>query len=173
VSNIWFTADLHLDHLNIIKYSNRPFRSIEEMDSALINNWNEVVQPEDTVYDLGDFCMGNSAKYIQRLYGKIIRIKGSHDKDIQQPYMIVIKPDELIDEYGNQRSITLCHYSLRSWPLSHYASWHLFAHHHGKLEPYGLSFDCGMDTNNFYPYSLDDVCKKMSTLKPIVDFRKP
>jgi calcineurin-like phosphoesterase family protein len=62
---------------------------------------------------------------------------------------------------------------MRSWPLSHYASWHLFGHHHGRLESYGLSFDCGTDTNNFYPYSLDDVCKKMATLKPIVDFRKP
>jgi calcineurin-like phosphoesterase family protein len=173
VSNIWFSADSHFGHFNILTYANRPFSSVEEMDNRLINNWNEVVQPEDTVYHLGDFCMGNPPKYIQRLYGKIIRIKGSHDKDIQQPYMMVIQPDGLLDEYGNQRSITLCHYSLRTWPLSHYASWSLFAHSHNKLEPLGLSFDVGVDAWNYYPISLQQVEQKMSTLKPIVDFRKP
>jgi calcineurin-like phosphoesterase family protein len=60
---------------------------------------------------------------------------------------------------------------MRSWKYSHFASYHLFGHHHGRLEPYGLSFDCGMDTNNFFPYSLDDIERKMKTLKPIVDFR--
>jgi len=173
VSNIWFTADSHYGHFNILKYANRPFHSIEEMDNSLINNWNSVVQPEDTVYDLGDFCLGNPAKYIQRLYGNIIRIKGSHDKDIQQPYVIVIKPNGLLDEYGNQRTIVLCHYAMRSWPLSHYASWHLFGHHHGKLEPYGLSFDVGVDCWNYYPISLKQIEEKMKALKPIEDYRKP
>jgi calcineurin-like phosphoesterase family protein len=168
---LFFTADEHFDHSNIIQLSNRPFSSVEEMNEKLISNWNEVVTAKDTGYIIGDFAFKNPEKHLARLNGKIIRIKGSHDNDIREPYMLSIYPG-LRDEYGNPRTITLCHYSMRSWDRSHYASWHLFGHHHGKLEPYGLSFDVGVDTNNFYPYSLEDVVRKMSTLKPIVDFRK-
>jgi calcineurin-like phosphoesterase family protein len=142
------------------------------MDEIIINNWNSVINKNDTIYHLGDFCFGDPKKYLKRLNGNIIRLKGDHDRDIRQPYMIILKPNGLLDEYGNQRSITLCHWSMRTWYKSHYASWHLFAHSHGKLESMGLSFDCGMDTNNFYPYSLKDVKSKMSKLKPIVDFRE-
>ena len=142
------------------------------MDNEIIKRFNSVVTQSDTVYDLGDFSFGNQHAYLSMLNGNIVRIKGSHDRDMKQPFMLVIKPDGLLDEYGNQRSITLCHYAMRSWPLSHYGSWQLYGHSHGKLESLGLSFDIGTDTNNFYPYSLEDVTKKMALLKPIVDFRK-
>jgi calcineurin-like phosphoesterase family protein len=172
---IWFSADTHLNHFNIIKYCNRPFKSVEEMDETIINNWNSVISNSDVVYFLGDFCMGDPRKYLSRLQGKIIFISGDHDKNIidwveNDRILTILSPHN--DEYGNPRIITLCHYAMRSWPKSHYASWHLFGHHHGKLEPYGLSFDVGIDTNNFFPYSLEDIEKKMKTLKPIVDFRK-
>jgi len=169
---IWFTSDLHLGHLKIIEYSNRPFSSVEEMDNKIIDNWNSIISQNDTVYHLGDFCFNNRQKYNQRLNGNIIFIKGSHDKGTTHPYLIIIEPKNLLDEYGNQRTIVLCHYAMRSWPLSHYASWHLFGHHHGKLEPYGLSFDVGIDCWNYFPISLDTVESKMKELKPIVDFRK-
>jgi len=42
---------------------------------------------------------------------------------------------------------------LRTWPLSHYNSWHLYGHSHGKLEPIGKSWDIGVDANNYYPVS--------------------
>ena len=170
-NKIWFTADKHLNHKNILAYCNRPFETVEEMNAVLINNHNSVVSPEDIVYDLGDFCQGDAKKYLSRLNGNIIRIKGSHDKDIKSPYMMIIQPKGLFDEYKNKRTIVLCHYAMRSWHLSHYGSWHLYGHHHGRLESYGLSADAGVDTNNFYPYSLADIEKKMSLLKPIVDFR--
>lgn len=185
---IYFTADLHLGHENIIRFCNRPFQSVQEMDETIINNWNSVIKTDDLVYFLGDFHMGSRSefrKYADRLNGSIYFIPGSHDKyptrncmiarggsyfSFNEPIMEI--NTNLVDEYGNKRLIVLCHYSMRSWNKSHYASYHLFGHHHGKLEPYGLSFDIGVDTNNFFPYSLDDVEKKMKTLKPIIDFRK-
>jgi len=170
---IWFTADTHFGHANIIKYCHRPFANVEAMDEFLILNWNSAVSPYDTVYHLGDFAQGDMGKYLVRLNGHIIILKGSHDRqwgNLEKDSILRISP--LDDEYGNPRMIVMCHYSMRSWHLSHFASWHLFGHHHGKLPPYGLSFDVGVDCWNYAPISLEDVAEKMSKLKPIVDFRK-
>jgi calcineurin-like phosphoesterase family protein len=168
---IYFTADQHFGHKNIIKYANRPFISTDEMDEELIRRFNYKVKPEDIVYILGDFAFKQPEKYLERLNGHIFRIKGSHDSDMKQPYMLVIKPANLVDEYNNQRYIILCHYAMRVWETSHYGSFHLFGHSHGSLPPYGLSFDIGVDCWNYYPVSLEEVCEKMATLKPLVDFR--
>lgn len=75
-------ADTHFGHENVIRYCNRPFRSADEMDKALIKNWNAVVTNQDTVIHLGDFCLCSKdrCKEILRLLnGKKILIKGNHD----------------------------------------------------------------------------------------------
>lgn len=51
---IYFTADTHFGHCNVIRFCDRPFASAEEMDEAMIQNWNERVTGNDTVYILGD-----------------------------------------------------------------------------------------------------------------------
>lgn len=182
--NIWFTADYHLGHENIIKYCNRPFSTVEEMDAELIHRHNEVVRPDDTVYIIGDFTLGGhdiAVRYLERLNGRIILQQGSHDsrwfdRDLGDGRISTIPPLhslELPIQKGEYKQIVvLCHYAMRSWDRSHYGSWHLFGHSHGKLEPYGLSFDVGVDTHNFYPWSLEEVAEKMATLSPIVDYSK-
>ena len=57
---LWFTSDTHYGHTNIIKYCNRPFQSIEEMNQALADNWNDRVEADDKVWHLGDFAMGST-----------------------------------------------------------------------------------------------------------------
>jgi hypothetical protein len=57
--------------------------------------------------------------------------------------------------------ITLCHWCMRVWPKSHYNSWHLYGHSHGKLPSEGKSHDVGVDNNNFYPLSLIEITKIM------------
>ena len=52
---------------------------------------------------------------------------------------------------------------MRVWARSHYNSIHLYGHSHGRLDGIGKSMDIGVDTNNFYPYSLDDILKIMKT----------
>lgn len=82
MNNIWITADLHFWHRNIIKYTKRPFQSVEDMNEAMITNWNSVVGPEDLIYILGDmfFCGKERAKTIlDRLNGQKILIKGNHE----------------------------------------------------------------------------------------------
>lgn len=74
-------ADTHFGHENIIKYCNRPFRDVEEMDKVLIKNWNETVSNDDVVLMLGDFAFGKDKieEYTPKLHGKKILIKGNHD----------------------------------------------------------------------------------------------
>lgn len=51
---IYFTADTHFGHENVIRFCDRPFSSANEMDEAMIANWNARVKGDDTVYVLGD-----------------------------------------------------------------------------------------------------------------------
>ena len=79
----WILSDSHWGHSNIIKYSNRPFANVEEMNKALIDNWNNVVSKDDVVWHLGDFALGKRScipDIIKSLNGKINLISGNHDR---------------------------------------------------------------------------------------------
>lgn len=79
---IYFIADTHFNHKNIIKYCNRPYKNKIEMNEDIIKKWNEVVTDEDTIYHLGDFALGSKdefEKITKRLKGKKILIRGNHD----------------------------------------------------------------------------------------------
>ena len=110
--NIFFVSDTHFAHENIIKYCNRPFKSIEEHDEALIERWNEKIDKDDIVFHLGDFAFA-SEEYIKsildRLNGKKYLVFGNHDwrtmtkticnkyfEDVSQQMVIRID-DKLID----------------------------------------------------------------------------
>lgn len=83
MATTFFTADLHLNHANIIKYCGRPFETVEQMNYGLVENWNTVVSPEDDVYIVGDVAMGDvedALKYVQMLNGVLHLIPGNHDK---------------------------------------------------------------------------------------------
>lgn len=87
--NMFITSDMHFGHANIIKYCNRPFKDVDDMNNKLIHNWNQRVKEDDIVYHLGDFCFkggveGGISKpqyWENQLNGKIIHIKGNHDKN--------------------------------------------------------------------------------------------
>lgn len=79
----WYTSDHHFGHANIINMCRRPFHSVENMNKLMIQNWNEVVAPDDEVYYLGDFAMGEIAvtlPIISRLNGKVTLVCGNHDR---------------------------------------------------------------------------------------------
>ena len=80
--NVYFISDYHFNHANIIKYCNRPFDDVKEMNKTLIRNHNKVVKKNDMVFILGDFCLGNRdvIKYFaNKLHGRKILILGNHD----------------------------------------------------------------------------------------------
>jgi len=159
--NYWFTADQHMGHYRILQYCNRPWKTVEEMDNAIIKNHNEVVGVGDVVYHLGDFTLIKEypQKYINRLNGEHIFIQGGHDYWMKEG-----KYDQIKEIKIEGQNIVLCHYAMRIWPKSHYNSWHLFGHSHGRLEAIGKSLDVGVDTHNFFPYSFDEI-KQIMKLK--------
>ena len=79
----WFTSDIHFGHANIIQYSGRPFRDVDHMNQALIERWNALVQPADTVWVLGDVAMGrivDTLPLVSRLAGRKLLLAGNHDR---------------------------------------------------------------------------------------------
>jgi calcineurin-like phosphoesterase family protein len=83
MQNVWFIADTHFSHKNILGFepTQRPFKTLEEHDETLIDNWNRVVKPDDIVWHLGDFCFGGkkNVEIAGRLAGRKRLVMGNHD----------------------------------------------------------------------------------------------
>jgi len=171
---IHFTSDTHWGHKNIIQYSNRPFASVEDMNEALINNWNAVVKHDDIVYHLGDFAFlpyDNIKRIIRRLNGTKHFIMGNHDKEIDRNRSDLIRSNTFasIQNYYELKHdghfIVLFHYGQRVWNKSHHGSIQLYGHSHGSLPPFGKSVDVGVDckeiTEEYRPVSFDEVIAYM------------
>jgi len=90
----WFTADLHLDHANIIGYERRPFKDVQDMYRKLLYNWNSLVAPEDTIYVVGDLSLrgpqdnlGPIKRFLAKANGVKHLILGNHDRLRPQTYI--------------------------------------------------------------------------------------
>lgn len=86
MAEIFLTSDTHFGHSRICEFTKddgeyvRPWRDVEEMDEALIKNWNDVVSPSDKIYHLGDVAIPRKGlKCLSRLNGKKVLIRGNHD----------------------------------------------------------------------------------------------
>ena len=155
-SNFFFTADKHYGYANIIKYCNRPFTSVDEMDAEMIQRHNEMVGPKDVVIHAGDFPLWKKPfadNYIRQLNGEHIFLKGSHD------YWLNKSAATIWDRKIGCFYVVVCHFAIRVWPRSHYNSWQLYGHSHGKLPPIGKQWDIGVDNNDFYPVSFNIICE--------------
>lgn len=160
---IYFTSDEHYGHKNIVRYCNRPFKTVEEMDAEIIKRHNEIVTENDTTYHLGDFTFKDHEHYVKQLNGAHIFIKGNHDR-------FFIKHN-LLDITIKGQPITLCHYPMVVWNRSHYNSWHLFGHVHNSKEfDVGKKYNVGVDANDFYPVSFDTIKRIMSFSKNNFNF---
>ena len=87
MGKVYFIADTHFGDERILKYENRPFLSVEQMDIELKNKWNSKVDPTDTVYVLGDFgADGYESEILSELNGKKYLLKGNHDTKSNEQY---------------------------------------------------------------------------------------
>lgn len=115
-------------------------RDVTRRDEQIIANWNEVVTSnEQLVFHLGDFTFSNDvnlvASILDRLNGRIILIKGNHEKpvmnnrEIRERFTLIT--DYLQVKMGEQR-ICLFHYPIHEWDQAHRGAWHLHGHTHTK-----------------------------------------
>lgn len=150
--SIFVTSDTHWGHANIIKYCQRPFASVADMNEYMIKAWNRVVRPEDTIYHLGDFSFLNqleSTKIISQLNGKIKIVPGNHDKSIRaiakgdNPGFELL--DSIIEVYLDGTMFVLCHFPIESWHKKEHGSIHLHGHSHGNSIAMTNRFDIGID----------------------------
>ena len=169
---IWFTSDLHFCHNNILNYEpdSRPFNTIEEMNEALVQKWNEKVSVEDTVYVLGDLSMGRvevAIEYIKRLNGKIILIRGNHDtpKRIEAYKEIGIEVHDIFYLPYKGRYFILCHFPIANEEFirmvieDNSEVVNLYGHVHSNA-PVGYkdgTYHVGVDTNRLTPISIEQI----------------
>lgn len=139
-----YIADWHYGHENALHFDNRPFKTVDEMNAALIDRWNRAVEPGDIVYVLGDmFWRGSSAvEVLKSLVGQKCLIKGNHDrvKDLafQQCF---IKITEYLEVDDQGRSVVLCHYPIPCFKNHFYGTFHLYGHVHTSFESQMMEHD--------------------------------
>lgn len=145
MNKIFYIADLHLQHSNVIKFDNRPFANVEEMDNTLIENWNAVVDKGDHVYHIGDFCWGKTddwIRYLKKLNGNIHIVRGNHDlkqfgSDVKKCIVEVTDYKEITD---NGRHVIMCHYPIMCYKASYNPNCYMFhGHTHVTREQYFVS----------------------------------
>jgi calcineurin-like phosphoesterase family protein len=156
---IYITSDDHFGHSNIIGYCNRPFSSVQEMDEALIGRWNARVSNLDTVYCLGDFAFGSIgvvADYRKRLNGKIILVKGNHDRHNDS----ALKLRAGFDEVYKELTLELDGFRLLLKHRPHvgketpYHDIMLAGHVHDVWDIKGNIINVGVDVRDFEPKTL-------------------
>lgn len=185
---IYFTSDLHFYHKNIIKYSPsfRSYENADEMNEKLIELWNSIVTPEDTVYNLGDLSMAANTKKIievaKRLNGKHFLILGNHDypiKSEKEKLMEMIKDDgnKLFEDIRDYKFLTfpgvqiaLSHYPMAGWENQQHGAIMLHGHLHDYITNVkGKILNVGFDLHGKL-LSLDDVVDFTKSL-PVLPYR--
>jgi len=164
---IFFTSDHHFGHTNILKYQNRPFPTIEEMNEVLIDKWNSVVKPNDTIYHLGDFALVRTKNevdnIVRRLNGHKHLILGNHDRQPVKHASGFVEIEQYKEIAIDGIKLILFHYPIESWNGAFHETYHLHGHSHGKSSVRSRRIDVGVDVHNYYPINYEEV-KQLMTL---------
>lgn len=163
--NAFVISDTHFGHANIIKYCNRPFANVQEMDEVLIANWNSVVKPGDIVYHLGDFSMDRKhdiVRYKGMLNGEINLILGNHDRRSKAYYFsrgFNLCVDSLLLKMPDGKTVYMSH---RPYYVTRYGSVHLHGHIHDKPDKLSpkWNINCSVEVQDYKPLPFEEVLKK-------------
>jgi calcineurin-like phosphoesterase family protein len=174
---IYFIADTHFGHDNVIKFCNRQFETIKSMNNHMIESWNKVVQPDDEIYFLGDFSFKINRKgsryFLHQLNGKKYFIKGNHDRsenlrNFQNSGLIEWWKHYHVLSYEYKEktyNFSLCHYP--HYPVKGSDTICLHGHVHGLYEHRGTYYkypgvlDVGVDNIGYEPISIIRVIEFM------------
>jgi calcineurin-like phosphoesterase family protein len=154
----FFTADCHFNHKLPIKKKLRPFSSVEEMNEALIFNWNNKIRTNDDIYIVGDFAFGNAKPILEQLNGYLHLVPGDHDASALKWAKLFVNIDKIMIIKEQGQVIIACHWPFFIWPRSHYNAWQIHGHtHDARTYPRGKSYNVGVDANDFTPISFDEL----------------
>ena len=158
---VFFTGDTHFGDMRVLRFDHRPFATLAEHDAALVERWNEVVGPGDTVWHLGDFALGlgpeRVAELVASLRGEKHLIVGNND----DAATLVATGWTSVGHYAELtvegRLLVLCHYAFRTWNDMGRGAIDLHGHSHGKLTPIPKQYDVGVDAWDFRPVTLEQI----------------
>lgn len=181
---IWFISDTHWGHNSILTYCQRPFKDVTEMNEALIINWNKCVQPQDTIYVVGDMALCPFKEFepmAKRLNGTKILIQGNHDHySIGQYNKLGFTVFQEVKMKIAGKTVRLSHYPYAlPWYKRPFAfkselrfmdrrppkiegEWLIHGHCHAKYKRVGNRLHVGVDANNFRPVSIQEIESWMS-----------
>ena len=165
-TKIFFTSDQHFGHTNILKYCDRPFLSIEEMNETIIKNWNSIVNKEDTTYVVGDITMKYGKTRMKEIFDQLngtkILITGNHDNKGNIPSECFLHVLKRLHITGEGYDFILIHdpaeASANHMNDQKYLCGHLHSSPDRKM--YYNWYDVGVDANNFTPISLENILKQ-------------
>lgn len=165
----YFISDTHVGHAGMMSERMgrpRPFRSVEEMDEALVANWNNRIRATDRVFHLGDFAYGCSLAHARsvfdRLNGHRTLVRGNHEARGEKLAWEGGIHDVLrlsVQDRGMPQPVDLwlSHYAHLSWPDLHRGRIHLYGHSHGSIPPTSRSCDAGVDCWDFRPVTIPEI----------------
>lgn len=154
----FFISDTHFGDAPRLRIDKRPFASIGEMDRAIVERWNETVAPDDKVWHLGDFALGQPSERIVELLaglnGRKHLIIGNNDgpATLEQPGWASVQHYTELTVEGKR--LVLCHYAFRTWNRMGEGVVNLHGHSHGRLKPAPRQYDVGVDVWDFRPVTL-------------------
>ena len=158
---IFAISDTHFGHKNIIKLVNRPFKNVDEMDIALIDNWNSVVSENDEVWFLGDFAwykeQDNYDYVFNSLNGRKNLVKGNHDNEdcLYLPWNGIYVRAEMM--FYNKKFV-LDHYPLEDWNGRFKDSIHLHGHIHNATHRTNIPnrYNVSVEAINYKPKNVKE-----------------
>lgn len=165
-SDIWLVSDTHFNHKNLLNFKDkqdnlvRPgFSSVEEMNEVMIENWNVLVKPNDTIIHCGDVCFGEPWEYhkiLKRLNGKKILIVGNHDKHIKYliPFFEQVLVSLKINDYFSEK-VLLTHYPINEFSLPNMLNIH--GHIHEKIIENERYKNICVEHTNYSPIHIDSL----------------
>lgn len=174
MGKIYFTSDLHFGHSRGFLYEPRGFSCIEDHDDAIVENWNNIVTDEDTVYVLGDLmlCGQDNSYGISRwneLKGNKFIVRGNHDSAArlelykQQPNTTLLEGYSTMIKY-DKKSILLSHHPTMTDNLDRDSLdnclWNFFGHTHSKNKFYqNIPFmvNVALDAWNCCPVEIHEI----------------
>ena len=170
---LYFLSDTHFNHANIIKYSRRPFKNVEEMNRVLVENWVDSVEPSDVVIFGGDFAMGRwESLYKSVSKCNIAFIRGNHDRSFYPQQGL--RQSIFVNCDGIPIFVT---HSPESVPAD-YRGWVIHGHHHNNwmddypfFNPQKKTINVSVDVIGYRPISEKDILNLIRTQKEPIKTR--